>query len=249
MEYDFSRVELSATRLKTYLDCKRRYYFRYIKNIDEATIPTDESDERMIGVLLHSGLKELFEEQKKIESSQELFDVLKRILYQKTDKEILLKFHMDIWLKRLSLFCQVEFERFQSGYRIVQMEKKMKLDYNGLTLVGTIDRIDIKDEKLFVIDYKSGKIPKVTAKSLSATTDFQLQFYTFLASSLGDVENAYFYDLSNAKLIDEPFFKEKMNLLGTYLESIKDKNQNFTMVEDIKKCHYCPYIKICGRMG
>ncbi len=249
MEYDFSQKELSSTKLKTYLDCKRRYYLRYIRAIDEATLPLDDSNDRMIGVLLHSALKELFESNRDIQSAKELFYLLKKILYQKGEKEILLKFHIDIWLKRLYKFCQVEFERFQLGYRIVQMEKKMKLSYNGFMLVGNIDRIDIKDEKLFVLDYKSGKIPKVTKKYLSSTTDFQLQFYTLLASSLAPVEGAYFYDLANSKLVDEPLFKDKMALLDTHLDSLKDKNQNFTMVEDIKKCQYCPYIKICDRVG
>ncbi len=249
MEYDFTTKEFSATKLKTYLDCKRRYYLRYIRAYDEVSLPSDESDERMIGVLLHSALKELFESSRDIQSAKELFDSLKKILYQRSEKEILLKFHIDIWLKKLYKFCEVEFERFQSGYRIVQMEKKMKLSYNGFMLIGNIDRIDIKDDKLFVIDYKSGKIPKVTAKSLLITTDFQLQFYTHLSSSLGQVEGAYFYDLNNSKLLNEPLFEDKMDLLDTHLESLKDKNQNFTMIEDIKKCQYCPYIKICDRVG
>ncbi len=251
MEYDFGKVELSATRVKTYLDCKRRYYLRYIRGIEEASLPSDESDERMIGILLHSALKELFEERVDIGigSASELFDALKKILYQKSEKEILLKFHIDIWLKKLYHFCQVEFERFRVGYRILQMEKKLTLKYNGFTLVGNIDRVDIKDDRLFVIDYKSGKIPKVTSKSLSSNTEFQLQFYTLLASSLGKVEGAYFYDLSHAKLVDEPLFDEKMEILDTHLDSLKDKNQNFTMSEDIKKCQYCPYVKICDRVG
>ncbi len=249
MIYDFSKIELSSTRLKTYLDCKRKYYLRYIRVLDEVSLPTDESDERMIGVLLHSALKELFENRGEIDSAKDLFEALKNILYKKTKNEILLKFHIDIWLKRLYRFCEVEFERFQSGYHIFQLEKKIKLEYNGFMLVGNIDRIDIKDDKLFVIDYKSGKIPKITKNSLSSTTDFQLQFYKLLSSSFGDVEGAYFYDLTNSKLVDEAFFEEKMDLFNNYLDSLKDKNQNFTMSEDIKKCQYCPYIKICDRVG
>jgi CRISPR/Cas system-associated exonuclease Cas4 (RecB family) len=50
-------------------------------------------------------------------------------------------------------------------------------------------------------------------------------------------------------LVDEALFEEKMLLLEKHLEALKEKRQNFTMTEDLVKCQYCPYVKICNRVG
>ena len=68
-----------------------------------------------------------------------------------------------------------------------------------------------------------------------------------MVSTLGEVRDASYYDLKNAIFVEDKFFDEKMLLLEEKLEILKDKNQNFTMSEDINKCKYCPYIKLCDR--
>jgi RecB family exonuclease len=249
LEYDFTKVELSATRLKIYLDCKRRYYFQYIKQLQEATIPTDESTERLVGIYLHEVLNEIYHDKREINDSDELFLQLQRALYLKSEGDSVLRFYVDIWLLKLQEFCQNEIKRFQEGNEVLHCEKSLQCTYRGMKLKGSIDRIDQKEGKLYVLDYKSGKIPKTTKKSLESESNFQLQFYYILASKLGEVADVYYYDLNKGVLVDEALFDEKMLLLEKHLDALKERKQNFTMTEDLHKCTYCPYIKICDRMG
>ncbi len=249
MEYDFSKVELSATRLKTYLDCKRRYYLKYIRQISEAEIPTQESSERMVGIYLHSVLEKLYMEKKSYHDSDALYLEIQRGLYIESEGDSVLRFYVDIWLEKLRHFCTQEVRHFEQGYEVFGVEKQLSCSYEGMKLKGSLDRIDIRDGKLYVIDYKSGKIPKTTVKSLETESNFQLQFYYILAQSLGEVADVHYYDLSKGVLCDEALFDEKMLQLEKILRSLKETKQNFTMTENHKMCEYCPYIKICDRIG
>ena len=249
MEYDFTKVELSATRLKTYLDCKRRYYLKYIKQLEEAEIPTDESTERLVGIYLHKALDDIYHDRKNFTDSDTLYQQLQRELYIKSEEDTILRFYVDIWLEKLRAFCAYEVERFRDGVEVAYCEKSLSCEYQGMKLKGSIDRIDKKEDKLYVLDYKSGKIPTTHKKSLEQESNFQLQFYYILAGALGEVADVYYYDLERGKLVDEALFDEKLLLLEKHLEVLKEKKQNFTMTEEVKKCQYCPYVKICDRLG
>ncbi len=249
MEYDFSRVEISPSRLKIYLDCKRRYYLQYILQIKEASIPVEESNERLVGIYLHNALERAYADNKIYHDSDELYFALQKELYIQSADDALLRFHVDVWLEKLKAFSSVEVARFQDGVEIAYCEKSLQCDFKGLKLKGSIDRIDRYHDKLYVIDYKSGKIPKTSKKSLDDESNFQLQFYYLLASQLGEVGDVYYYDLANGKLEEEMLFDEKMLKLEEHLEHLSQKKHNFTMTDNIKKCEYCPYIKICNRMG
>ena len=249
MEYDFSKVELSPSRLKIYLDCKRRYYFQYIKKIEEASIPTDESTERLVGIFLHQALDAVYHDRKKFSDSDTLYLALQKELYIKSENDVVLRFYTDIWLERLRPFCENEVARFADGVEVVYREKNLTCEYRGMKLKGSIDRIDALDDKLYVIDYKSGKVPTTSKKGLESESNFQLQFYYILAGSLGEVADVHYYDLTHAKLADEALFDEKMMALEGHLDAMKETKQNFTMTDNHKKCEYCPYIKICDRIG
>ena len=250
LPYDFTKVELSSSRLKTFLECKRKYYYRYIKKLYEVTIPSDEITPKDIGDMVHEALFEVYSKKPYFFDKDELLLSLQENLYKKISNNIVLKFHIDLWLKRFHSFCEKEVERFEKGYKIFGLEKELKTTYKGLKLVGKVDRIDIKDDTLFVLDYKTGKLPKTTKKDISEgrAKDFQLQFYYHLSSSLGKTFSCAFYDLTNSKVIEEDFFDEKLEMLDKILDELKEANVvNFSLSEDEKSCTYCPYVKMCGR--
>jgi inactivated superfamily I helicase/RecB family exonuclease len=248
LKYDFTKTELSATSLKSFLDCKRSYYFKYIKKLEQAEIPKEDNSDRIIGVLLHNALKEVYTKKEAYFDEEELLFQLQAYLYKESEKQANLRFLVDMWLERLKPFIQKEIERAKNGYRVLSCEERLKLDIDDFKLTGQIDRVDIKDNQLEIIDYKSGKIPKESKKSLEDTSDFQLQFYHLLASTKGKVVQSYYYDLNSAKLVEDAFFDIKLDLLYQRLQELKRDEHNFTMTEDLKKCKHCPYIKICNRL-
>ncbi|HIP59979.1 MAG TPA: PD-(D/E)XK nuclease family protein [Campylobacterales bacterium] len=248
LTYDFSKVKLSATALKTYLDCKRSYYFKYIKKIEAVEIPKEENSDRIIGILLHDALKSAYEKKDAYFDEEELQFEIQSYLYQESEKQASLRFLVDLWLEKLKPFAANEIKRAKEGYKVKYIEEKFSIKHDGFTLSGQIDRVDQKDNFLEVIDYKSGKIPKDSQKSLENSSNFQLQFYHLLASQKGEVFQSYYYDLNNGNLIEDNFFDTKLDILYQKLEELKNNEHNFTMTDDMKKCTYCPYIKICDRI-
>ncbi len=250
LPYDFTKVELSSSRLKTFLECKRKYYYRYIKKIYEANIPSDEITPKDIGDLVHEALFEVYSQKPNFFNKDELLLSLQEKLYKKVSNNIVLKFHIDLWLKRFHSFCEVEVNRFEEGYKVFAIEKQIKTRYRGLNLTGKIDRVDIKDQRLYVLDYKTGKIPKTIQKEIKEgrVKDFQLQFYYHLSSTIKNTANCAFYELTSSKIVEEKFFDEKLELLDNTLDELKSlKEIDFCLTEDKNNCKFCPYIMICGR--
>ena len=53
LEYDFKREKLSPSRLRDFLECKRRYFYKYIKKLKPFEIPSIMPMENEIGNILH----------------------------------------------------------------------------------------------------------------------------------------------------------------------------------------------------
>ncbi len=248
LAYDFRKTPLSASALRTFLDCKRKYYFKHIQKYREFEIPKDLDDERIVGTLLHDALKDLYRKQPSYLSEEDLLLDLQKELYLRSEEQPALRFLIDKWLEILKPFVKNEIKRFHEGFTVFTTEKKFSTAFDQLELTGNIDRIDTREEQFFIIDYKSGKIPKTTPKTLEKATDFQLQFYYLITQQLGNVEEAFYYSLKDARLETEALFDEKLDLLYTHLESLHATEYNFTMTETLQKCTFCPYQKICNRI-
>ncbi|WP_373035245.1 PD-(D/E)XK nuclease family protein [Sulfurimonas sp.] len=248
MEYSFKDVKLSATKLKTFLTCKRKYYHKYIEHINQHEIPKDMPQEYEIGTAVHEALKELYSKQ----SSYKNLDDLKRDLHNELDDVCggseLDRYLIEMQKRRLDTFCQKEIERFSEGWQVKECEKKLECSFAGMKLSGVIDRIDAKDGEMFVLDYKTGSYPLYTAKTFTDATDFQLEFYYLLASTLGKVSACGYYDLKDSKIVPEAFLEEKLEVLQS---NIKDllmiEDVNFEKTDDVKKCLFCEYKIMCGR--
>lgn len=243
--YDLKASPLSATKLKTLLTCKRQFYFRYIAKFKEAKMPSERVDEQSIGVVLHKALEEVMQGSV-LDDEAKLYHALKSHLKAYNENDVW-GYFVDVWLEKLRPFMHQEVMRFEEGYQIVKKEFSHAVPYEGFVLEGQIDRIDEKEGLLYVLDYKSGKIPTTTEKTLDATVDFQLLFYALIASSLGLVAGVYYYDLKEGLLVEEPFLEEKKALLHVKLQALSQPLNGYEMCEDIKLCRLCPYVLLCGK--
>ncbi|MFT7860491.1 MAG: PD-(D/E)XK nuclease family protein [Sulfurimonas sp.] len=246
--YSFKGKKLSNSKLKTYLSCKRKFYYHYILNLKEHKIPKDIPEEYEIGDHVHRALSNLYKKQ----NSYSELDTLKRDL----DKELdgvcedneFVRYQIAMQKKLLEPFCKLEIERFGEGYSVLECEKSLELEYDGLILSGVIDRIDIRDGELYVLDYKTGSYQIYNKNSVHDATDFQLEFYTLLASKLGAVKGAAFYDLKNSKIVDENFTEQKMAQLQSHIKDLlMVEDIEAAKCEDPKTCQYCPYKILCDR--
>jgi len=247
LEYSFRDKKLSATRLKTFLTCKRKYYYKYIKHIYGHDIPKDMPQEWEIGIDVHTALKELYSKKSSYNSVEQLQKDLNAELDSACGSSELEKYLISMQKRRMSLFCENEIKRFEDGWHVELCEKSLERNFAGITLTGQIDRVDKRRSEIYVLDYKTGSYPLYTAKNFTEATDFQLEFYYLLAQDMGDVSCGY-YDLKESKIVPEAFLEEKLAVLES---NIKDllliEDVNFTKCEELKNCLFCEYKIMCGR--
>ncbi len=236
---------LSASKLKTILTCKRQFYYKYILKSKEANVPNSEINEADIGNLLHKALHHVLQNMRVVDENLLMIELRRFLLNEK--EGLIWQFHADTWLEYLKEFATLEAKRYNEGYRVYALEKSLHVDYNGFKLEGQIDRIDIKDNRLSVIDYKSGKIPKSTIKTLDKESTFQLEFYYLLANGDKEVESLSYYDLKNAELVEESLFEEKLEKLNEILVELEKPIVDFEKCESKTPCTYCAFVKLCGR--
>ena len=243
--YDLKAFPLSATKLKTLLTCKRQFYFRYLAHLKEAKMPSNQIDEQTIGIAVHKALEEAICDAS-LREEKSLYAKIEMLLKEQNSHEVW-GYFVDVWLQKLRPFIHNEVARFDQGFQVFQKEFAHKVPYDGFMLEGQIDRIDIKEEELFVIDYKSGKVPTTSERTLESTVDFQLVFYALIASTLGKVGGVYYYDLKEGKLVPEDFLEEKKALLHVKLNELSQPVNGYELCDEIKHCRLCPYVLLCGR--
>lgn len=248
LEYSFKDKKLSATKLKTFLTCKRKYYYKYIKQIANHEIPKDMPQEYEIGQDVHEALKNLYEKKSFYTDKH----ALQKDLYKELDNACgdseFEKYLIALQKRRMESFCENEVVRFKQGWRVEACEESLQCEFAGITLVGQIDRVDKKKSDIYVIDYKTGSYPLYTEKNLHEATDFQLEFYYLLAQKFGNVTGCGYYDLKESKIVNEPFLKEKLAVLESNIKDLLNIQElNFSRCEDLKSCLYCEYKIMCGR--
>ena len=248
IEYSFKEVKLSSTRLKTFLTCKRKYYYKYIEHLKNHNIPQDMPQEYEIGNSVHLALKELYSKKDHYSDAQELKKDLERELDQTCGKSELDKYLIAIMKKRLTPFAQSEVERFSQGYRVAFTEELFEVEYSGMTLMGQIDRVDKLEKDVEVLDYKTGGYSLYNKNNFTEATDFQLEFYHLLAAGVGRVTSCGFYDLKESKIVPETFLEEKLAILRSHIKDLMQLEEIDTkQCEDTKHCLYCEYKIMCGR--
>jgi len=246
--YSFKNIELSATRVKTFLTCKRKYFYNYVENIKGHVVPKDIPQEYEIGTAVHEALKNLYVKNSSYKDIKRLKDDIDYELSKQTNDNELDKYLIALQKKKMSEFAKNEIARFEDGWKVYACEKSFRCSFAGTTLIGQIDRIDKKDDKIYVLDYKTGLYPLYNKNNFTDATDFQLEFYYLLTQSLGDVTGVAYYDLKEMKIVKEAFLEEKLEILKANIKDMLSLQEiEFSRCEDTKNCLFCDYNIICNR--
>ncbi|MDR1975724.1 MAG: PD-(D/E)XK nuclease family protein [Campylobacteraceae bacterium] len=245
-EHNFFEKPLSNSRLKTYLECSLKYFFRYIKGYEEPK--QFKHDARDVGNFVHDILYTVLEEPPLLlEDMKKRAKEIAKATEEKYPKSALWELERDIWLFKLESVFAHEIKRYEEGWRVFEREVWHSKEVDGVPLAGKIDRMDKRGGEWLVLDYKTGRIdiPKREDKAYLAS-DFQLEFYALLCEDLGEIKTA-FYDLNEAKLVEESLFELKKMRLLEHLQELKEKKEFvFEAVLDKKRCLFCPYKMLCG---
>ncbi|GAB2481625.1 PD-(D/E)XK nuclease family protein [Algoriphagus taiwanensis] len=290
----------SASALSMYLDCRLRFYFRYVAELKEKEEVVSEIDPMTFGTLLHSAIELLYAvdqgksyrdiDSHTIDRLREQVPVAVdraiKIFYSKEGDEDFelsgqLLIAREVFIKYVREI--LTYDQKNGPFRVIGLEKKYLAGIPVETaqgrvevaLQGVIDRMDIKDGVVRLLDYKTGKDNK---KVNSIASLFNRDDDKRNKAAMQTLLYAYFYQHShpenqlplkpgifNIKEIYDPKFNPFLVMnkeeISDYLDFAEEFEQGlsgllaeifnpevpFDQTEDEKKCSHCAYKEICGR--
>ncbi|MEE1221002.1 MAG: PD-(D/E)XK nuclease family protein [Bacteroidales bacterium] len=251
----------SAYMINTYLDCGRKFFFKYVKNLEQV----EESDISYLafGNLFHKSAECFVENDYKTpieECINKGFEQLKE-----EEKASITQSAKDTCIK----YLQSLEKYYKSDNTFLKAEEKIKevkVHLKDLTveLYGIIDRIDkTPNNNYVVIDYKTSKNRKEFDNKIENLFNsdlkekrniyaLQILFYAYLLQRKGynviDTQLIYPHLLQKdssctVSEYNNAIHNEYEEHLKACLEEIFDKEKDWNST---KNCKYCDYTEICS---
>lgn len=290
---------LSASALNTYINCPLQFYFNYVAGINEADEPEETIEANTLGSVVHDVLSVMYKDFEGKELTTEEVSAMKsRIkvlvaeaferIYGGGDigygKNLLIA---NVATRYVSNFLDAETKFLTkvssvgNKLTILEVEKPhtasfgidLKGDRIKINLYGRFDRVDKTENKIRIIDYKTGRTePKELKINLweeilaegNLAKSLQLLFYTFIYSKSAAINpigiqpgiisfrnlNSGFMGLTLPD--DEPMSADTMmkfeSVLKTIFTELFDNEQPFKQTSKFDNCIYCAYKSVCNRL-
>jgi CRISPR/Cas system-associated exonuclease Cas4 (RecB family) len=187
---DSSKAVLSPTAINTWLNCRMRFYYRYVNGLKEPEVISPEIDHAIFGQILHRIMKSIYNDHLNSELSADYIDSLikdKRHLHDSINLAISENYSSDVMRPLsgndviikdiLSIYLQkiLTVDRAFAPFTITGLEKSFRFMFlfqsKGENIKirtgGNIDRIDRQKDKIRIVDYKTGE----SAQKISSVGD------------------------------------------------------------------------------
>jgi hypothetical protein len=293
---------ISPSALNDYIECRLRYYLKYIARMEEAKEVEEDVDARIFGNFLHNVMdwfyRELMDRKQSREITPDDLDAAKvdvlldplidrafRLQYDpESAEEIEYRGQRVVVRAIVRQFAQriIVLDRDHAPFTIELLEEKkfnapLTISTNGsartVIISGRIDRIDKKEDKVRVIDYKTGK-DELSLDSIASLFSregkrnkaaFQTILYSWLyrqyeqnsgpivpmlinRKNLFKEEGLKPFSMARQGLLDiRPYLPEFEKELRTILEDLYNPDILFTQTSEESNCKFCLYKNMCRR--
>lgn len=241
---DFKKLtltEFSYSRIDTYDMCPSKYFFSYIKRE-----PRQFGEAAVLGNIIHSVLEDLVSNEKplSIDEMKASYEV------KKTDYDpegLISESLINAGTQIIEEFYDINQDKLFDVY-----DKEMSFNFiiGNYSIIGYIDRVDVIDNNVHIIDYKTGK-REVAAKDVA--NNLQLGIYALAASMAfpGKEITASLHYLRSGRVkshaySDQDLEDVKLMLLKKINKIMSDSN--FTPTSNERICSFCDHGKsgACG---
>jgi CRISPR/Cas system-associated exonuclease Cas4 (RecB family) len=294
---------LSPSAINAYMDCSLKFYLRYVAGIGEPDEVKEEIDAAGFGTVVHESIRSLYEEiaarNKGILTREELEQLLRSSHPEEVLRRSFLRYHFHgkkhasiegrniiafrVMLRYLEKIIQTDIKI--APLKLISAEQtytgKLTIKTEGgdlnLMLGGKIDRVDFVEDRIRVIDYKTGEA-RTQFSSIESLFDssamarngaaFQTLFYAWLVG-ISHPDEKIMPGLYAMRSLYEPGFDPALFLgsrqprtrldsfgeveqeftrhLRITLSGIFDRTIPFTQTENRMKCRICNFAAICNR--
>jgi len=245
-------LTLSASRVKTYTQCPRKYYYNYIEKL-----PRLDWDHFDLGTLVHGALEffhETLRTDKDLENvninkiMKESFKKQRSLMEKGGDKLPPISFKKHVLLDARDILKEYMEKVISKGIdsTILQLEDEFEIDLNENYLIkGVVDRLDRDSDGIYHIkDYKTNKNAKYMEPS-------QLRVYgLYLLNKYPEVKRfrgSYIMMRFGGMLISYDFTtedveKERQKLIN-YADLISEEER--WVARPTNLCDWCDFKSVC----
>ena len=191
------RLQFSASQLKTYDECRRKWFFRYVCG----AVEEESSSAATYGKAVHAALERFHGE---VTRPHDLEESALRNRLEGAINEAFKRYAKDFGsaietelARRRALRTAQKYVDWivararRRPFEVVACEQEVRLELDGFPFVGYIDRLDrdLESGNVTVIDYKTGVIAgdaRSYSDDIANGHDFQLPFYYWAQRSAGE---------------------------------------------------------------
>jgi CRISPR/Cas system-associated exonuclease Cas4 (RecB family) len=187
---DRSKAILSPTAINTWLNCRMRFYYRYVNGLKEPEVISPEIDHAIFGQILHRIMKRIYNDHLKSEVSAGYIDALIKdeshlmniidlaiaenyssdMVRPLNGNDVIIKDILFIYLQKI-LNADKAFAPFAIAGLEESFSFKLPFQLKGESIEirtgGNIDRVDHLKGKTRIVDYKTGE----TAEKINSVGD------------------------------------------------------------------------------
>lgn len=270
----------SASAIDEYLRCGVKFYYSYILKLKKKKQLDADVERTDIGVIVHEILKRFFRSKiNKFLSDKELNEdiqqVVDEVFIEKYGKNIKGPIYL---IKRQTTKRMNEILEYHKNLikfqtiKVISTEELIEEELFGSKFVCRVDRVDLRDGKHVIVDYKISKdsdsykikfdqLDIARKESWKAVGSVQIPLYILLYSKKYkvDIESIKgYYFLIGSSVIDESANFDPIGyygadglkiisaLINNILNEIYNKEIPFLPTQDFNECKYCDYQPICG---
>ena len=178
---DMARINhFSSSALTTYLDCPLKYYFKYVKRLKEPEIADENISFASMGNIFHAVMSRLLKPgnyfastiEKILKNKANIYHIIKEEFLQEMgnqsetkleDNGVFIFMNETInYFVNKTLNYDMKFVPFEILGTETPLDLSLEIMINNqvkrVDLKGSIDRYDLRQNKIHIIDYKTGKV-------------------------------------------------------------------------------------------
>ncbi|KJR42270.1 hypothetical protein MCHI_001828 [Candidatus Magnetoovum chiemensis] len=276
-----TQIEYSPSAIDTYLSCPLMFYYQYVLRLSKSETVSADIERKDIGTIVHTVLSEFFKNKRdKILQQLDLDEnEMERAVssvfadtygYDTSTSVYLLKHQIQLRMRELlkNYFTPIIKD---NKTKILSIEQTIKTKKNGFNLKGRVDRIEMRNDDIYIIDFKTSATDvnlKINFKNIDlsdretwqkAINTVQLPFYTMLYGSkykilperitslflmLGktSIDKDIEVRLFNDKETFDEYYNMIENVIFSLLKEIVDVRKPFLPTKDVKNiCPLCEF--------
>ena len=274
MDY-LQQMNYSASALDQYLCCPIRFYYTRVLRLDEKDVLSDNLQPQETGKFVHAVLQKYYEPWVgKVLSTESIQSVdIEKIIHREFTNTFGSGSSGSAFLMKRQIIYQLN--QFLNSYQkpvlemyhptvLLGLEKKVTIDYpleDGRTvkMKGFFDRIEQRQEKVLILDYKTGSTPLITSfaqidelpleKARPFVKSLQMPLYKILLEQWAtqtDEDSLLVQAVQSQKTVDARYLMLGSRKVDTQIEvsPVKPsrKKSEMTPVECLKKVtDFIPY--------